>query len=186
MKGGIIVRLIDVVFILLLGFITASDIIRKTQVKLPPQLVTSMGNQQVREPRPLVVRIMVKPKREMTPALLNRVKTRLKSTGKKARKEAHKISQREFSEQFVSYGARTGTSEDDPDTEIEELNALENYILRQYKERLQPGQKLVVLILPHPEAMVQGIVNIFDICRRYKIEFHFRYPDANKRLEQFL
>jgi biopolymer transport protein ExbD len=186
MKGGIIVRLIDVVFILLLGFISASDIIRKTQVKLPPQLVTSMGNQQVREPRPLIVRIMVKPTQEMTGELLQRIQGRLKSVGKKARVENEKLSQREVSEKFVTYVVRTGSSEDDPDEEMATLSALEKYILQQYQERLLPGQKLIVLILPHPEVIVQGIVNIFDICQRYKIEFHFKYPDAKKRLDEFL
>lgn len=186
MKGGIIVRLIDVVFILLLGFISASDIIRKTQVKLPPQLITSMGSQQVREPRPLVVRIMVKPTQEMTSDLLQRIKGRLYSVGKKARVEKDKLSQREVSEKFVTYVVRTGSSEDDPDEEITSLYDLEKYILRQYQERLLPGQKLMVLILPHPDVIVQGIVNIFDICQRYKIEFHFKYPDAKKRLEEFL
>ena len=62
MKGGIIVRLIDVVFILLLGFISASDIVQKTQIKLPPQLVASTGGHEVKEPRPLVVRIFVQKK----------------------------------------------------------------------------------------------------------------------------
>jgi len=186
MKGGIIVRLIDVVFILLLGFISASDIIHKTQVKLPPQLITGMGNQQVREPRPLVIRIMVKPTQDMTNDLLLRIQGRLRSVGKKARVEKEKLTQREVSEKFVTYVVRTGSSEDDPDEELTTLATLENYILRQYQERLMPGQKLIVLILPHPEVIVQGVVNIFDICQRYKIEFHFKYPDAKKRLEEFL
>jgi hypothetical protein len=183
MKGGIIVRLIDVVFILLLGFISASDIIRKTQIKLPKQLVSSM-RQEVKEPRPLVVRIFVAPKKVMTDADFNIIRQNLKSTGKKAKKEKNKFTQRWVSEHYVSYFVRTGAAEDDPQEEIESIDALENYIISQYRNRLIPGQKMIILIIPHPDAMLQGVVNIFDICRRYKLEYSFRIQQARERLQE--
>lgn len=184
MKGGIIVRLIDVVFILLLGFISASDIIHKTQIKLPPQLIASAGRQQVREPRPLVIRIFVEPTQELTPEKLNIIKTYLKPVGKKAYYSKNTVTQRTISEEYIKYVVRTGTTDEDFNEELFTAEALEKYIQNAYKNRLEPGQKLIIAIVPNPESMIQGVVNIFDICRRMKLEYHFRYPDSATRLKQ--
>ncbi len=184
MKGGIIVRLIDVVFILLLGFISASDIIRKTLINLPPQLVTSAGRQQVREPRPLVIRIFVEPTQDLTPEKLNLIKADLKPVGKKANYSKNTMNQRTVSEDFVKYVVRTGTTDDAINEELISAEALENYVKNVYKNQLEPGQKLILVIVPNPESMIQGVVNIFDICRRLKLEYHFRYPDSATRLKE--
>jgi len=186
MKGGIIVRLIDVVFILLLGFISASDIIRKTQIKLPPQLTASTGGQEVREPRPLVIRIFVQKIQDLTPELLKIINSRLRSVGKKGMNEKNRLDQRLVSERFVAYSVRTGVTDEDLDETITTTIELEMYIIQQIQERLEPGQKVMVVIMPDPEVMVQGVVNIFDICRRYKIEYHIKYPRAHERLKEFL
>ena len=125
-------------------------------------------------------------KQELTPQILYAIDMRLQSVGKKAKKETDKWDQRSVSEMFVSYSARTGTSDDDEDEPIESLAHLENYIIEQIRTRLIPGQKMVVVIMPDPEVMVQGVVNVFDICRRYKIEYTFKYPQASQRLQDFL
>lgn len=184
MKGGIIVRLIDVVFILLLGFISASDIIHKTQIKLPPQLITSAGRQQVREPRPLVIRIFVEPTQVLTPEKLKEIQVNLKPVGKKAYYAKDKMNQRAVSEEYIKYVVRTGTTDDAYNEELFSAETLEKYVQNVYKNRLEPGQKLVIVIVPNPESMIQGVVNIFDICRRMKLEYHFRYPDSATRLRE--
>jgi biopolymer transport protein ExbD len=188
MKGGIIVRLIDVCFITLFGFIVASDVIHKAQIKLPPQLSASMGQGKVREPRPLVLRIQVRPKQMLTQGLLRQIETNLRPVGKKAQSEANqsKMTQLEYSEQFVSYVVRTGTRDEDIEEELKTVQELENYVRRQRAERLEPGQKLIIAIVPDGEAMLQGIVNIFEICRRYRLEYHFRYLDSGRRLQELL
>ncbi|MBN2088172.1 hypothetical protein JW964_01085 [candidate division KSB1 bacterium] len=184
MKGGIIVRLIDVVFILLLGFISASDIIHKTQIKLPAQLITSAGRQQVREPRPLVIRIFVEPMQDLTPEKLKQIQENLKPVGKKAYYAKDKITQRTVSEEFIKYIVRTGTTDDAFNEELFGAEALEKYVQNVHKNQLEPGQKLIIVIIPNPESMIQGVVNIFDVCRRMKLEYHFRIPDSATRLKE--
>jgi len=184
MKGGIIVRLIDVVFILLLGFISASDIIHKTQIKLPAQLITSAGRQQVREPRPLVIRIFVEPTQNLTPEKLKQIQADLKPVGKKAYYAKDKRNQRSVSEEFIKYIVRTGTTDDAFNEELFSAEALEKYVQNVHKTQREPGQKLIIVIVPNPESMIQGVVNIFDICRRMKLEYHFRYPDSAMRLKE--
>ncbi|GEM_PF-1415021 len=184
MKGGIIVRLIDVVFILLLGFISASDIVHKTQIKLPPQLIASAGRQQVREPRPLVIRIFVEPTQELSSEQLNVIKTDLKPIGKKAYYSKNTLTQRKISEKYIKYIVRTGTSDADFNEELFSGDALEKYVKNVYRTQLESGQKLIIVIVPNPESMIQGVVNIFDICRRLKLEYHFRYPDSATRLKE--
>ena len=168
----------------IVGLHSASDIIRKTQIKLPKQLVTSIGNKNPNPNKPLVLRIMVQHTRVLTVDDFNYIIANLQSVGKKAKKEKDKFTQRMVSEQYVNYFSKAGAEKNAVNTEIRDLQALEEYILAQ-RTTLIPGQKMIVVIIPHPESMLQGIVNIFDICQRHKIEYHFKYPDADKRKAEF-
>lgn len=172
MRSGMIIRLIDVVFILLMGFITASDIIQKTQIKIPEQ--TTTGNPPPGE-RPLLLRISVRPTREIGDATLQLIMAQLKSKGKKAASETHKKTQKQLSEYFLKYILKAGASEDAEEDSVFTNAALENYIVGVKNQCDLENKKLVVAIIPHPRSMVQGTVNIFDICRRYRIEYTFRY-----------
>lgn len=184
MKGGIIVRLIDVVFILLLGFITASDIVRKTQVKIPEQIVSSMGPDSVKN-KPKVIRLTVQPTKTLTPADFVIIQSRLKSVGKKAATETNKFSQRWVSGKYITYSAKIGSQKYDTGTPFTELDKLEKYLIdEKYKSRAI-RQRMILVILPDPEVMLQGVVNIFDICQRNHIEYHFGYPKAKERTADF-
>lgn len=172
MKRGLIVRLIDVVFILLMGFITASDIIRKTQIKIPDQ--TKTGNPPPGE-RPLLLRIAVRPTREINDATLKQILAQLRSKGKRSASEIDKKTQKELSEQFLKYIVKAGATEDAKEDSMFTVSELETYIIGVKNQCDKENKKLVVAIIPHPRSMVQGTVNIFDICRRYRIEYTFRY-----------
>lgn len=175
MKGGIIVRLIDVVFILLFGFITASDIIQKTQIGLPP--LATVGKPPEGE-SPLVIRISIRPTKYIDDAVLEKMLQQLQAKGKKAGDQAErsKKTQKKISEEFIKYIVKAGTGMDAKEDSVFTVDKLENYILWTKNTKCKKeNRKLIIAIIPHPQSMVQGTVNVFDICERYRIEYTFRY-----------
>ncbi|MBN1350978.1 biopolymer transporter ExbD [candidate division KSB1 bacterium] len=174
MRGGMIVRLIDVVFILLLGFINASDIIQKTQVPLPP--LTKVGIPPEGE-RPLVLRISVKPTKEINEAEIQRINQRLQAKGKKAAttEEREKKTQKQMSEEYIKYVFQAGVGESAYEDSAFSIKALEGFFDLIQGMCRENNKKLMVSIIPDPNSMVQGTVNVFDICRNRRIEYTFRY-----------
>jgi len=176
MRSSMIVRLIDVVFILLLGFINVSDIIHKAQIKLPTQM--KIGSNTPKGDRPLLLEVEIIPTQRIDEMELRRIKSQLEGIGKEAGAVGTK-SQKELSEHYLKYFAKTM-----PDTSIKlekesdslfTSQALETFITGIQETCKARGKKMAIAIIPLPESMIQGTVNVFDICRRRRIEYSFKY-----------
>jgi len=175
MRGSIIVRLIDIVFILLLGFISTSDIIKKAQVKLQPQLQTGISRPD-QNSQPIVLRILVQPKEKLNPLLLARIEDIYYQRTQDM--TSARFDPVAFTNDYVKYSVRDNLS---TDVEIlfETIDDLRTHLIN---IRKNSGRREVVLVIvPDPDVMVQGIVNLFDICQQQHIKYLFRYPPAKQR-----
>jgi len=152
-KGnGLIIRLIDIVMILLLGFLNISDIIHKNEIKLPSKKKTTKNatnNQMLR------LKVQIVP----SDTTIDSLKT--------------SSSHIKLSQQFIFYRV----SEGDKSYRIRNLDQLEDKILR-IKANYD---SMLVIIKPDSNSIVQGTINLIDICRRYNLKrmFDYNYPGSN-------
>jgi len=152
-KNGIIVRLIDVVLNLLMGFLLISDIVHKEQIKLPGP-ASSRDRQEQKEK---VVSIEVK----VIPS-----DTTLADVDSKTEKSLIKLCQLH------------SIYEVHDNEEIHKYRILENLEDYLYQTKLSyeaGGAKVAIVIDPDPESMIQATINVIDICRKYNIKRNFRY-----------
>ncbi len=126
-QRGILIRLIDVGLIILLGFVSISDINVKAQIKLPSPKTENEPEQNTQ----LIVYYII----------IHR---------------DHRVSildQKHHTTQWARISRKRLNKE-----------------LPRLKTRLaNKGKQLVVLIDPEPDATMQDLIDVLDICQRYKI-----------------
>jgi biopolymer transport protein ExbD len=150
-KGGLIIRLVDVVLLLLLGFLLISDIVHKEQIRLPGPTGTKINLTEKSQILPIDIHIVegdtvlpdVNPETEY-------------SLKKLAQLYCYYLV---YEEEKVYY--------------IRKIDKLE--------EHLQIAQatydSISVIINPHPNSLIQGTINLIDICRRHGLNRKFKYNE---------
>ena len=166
MRGsGLVVRLIDIVLILLMGFLLISDIVHKDQIKLPRQAVAQNKPQkQKKKIIPLKIKVMPitdEDKIELSPEL------------KKINPEKEK-SLIKLSELRCYYVVLDSVKP----RKIQLLDKLERYLdsTKTYYDAV--GDSLIVVINPDSNSMIQGTINLINICRMYDIKRSFLYREG--------
>lgn len=150
-KGGLIVRLIDVVLLLLLGFLLISDIVHKEQIKLPGPTGTRSDLSDKSKVLPIDVHIVegdtilpdVNPQQEY-------------SLKKLAQLYCYYLV---YQEEKVYY--------------IRKIDKLEQHLLIAQATY----DSVSVIINPHPNSIIQGTINLIDICRRHGLSRKFKYNE---------
>ncbi|MDZ7262288.1 MAG: hypothetical protein ONB05_09325, partial [candidate division KSB1 bacterium] len=108
MKGGMIIRLIDVVMLLLFGFITVSDIVQRTQVPLPAKAKKKTVQKDTTEVVFSVIGVEIVPTKKIDRSNLQAITAQLEELGKKWQKQEGKKTQKELSQEFCKYIVTTG------------------------------------------------------------------------------
>lgn len=150
-KGGLIVRLIDVVLLLLLGFLLISDIVHKEQIKLPGPTGTRRNLTEKSEILPIDVHVVegdtiladVDPETEYS----------LKKLG-----------------QLYCYYL---IYQEDRIYHIRTIDKLEEHLVIAQATY----DSVSVIINPHPNSIIQGTINLIDICRRHGLKRKFKYNE---------
>jgi len=144
-------RLIDVVMILLLGFIQSSTIIHRNEIKLPAKTGRRTPLNQKSEILPINIRVVpgdttietIDPDTKLTRIYLG---------------------------QFYCYYL---ASENDKIHRIRFLENLEDFLLRTRASY----DSVIVIIKPDSESVIQGTINLIDICRRHGFKRKFQYKE---------
>ncbi len=153
-KGsGIIVRLIDVVMNLLFGFLMISDIIHKTEIKLPSQAGRA----------PVVIEKRVMP----IEVQIFREDTTI--TGIDPITESSLMVKSQLYGYYILH-------EDDKMFRIRMLDKLEDHLFTAKASY----DSINVIINPDAESIVQSTINLVDLCRRYRIEKRFRFIERGE------
>jgi len=146
-RNGTIIRLIDVVMILLLGFLSISDIVHKNEIKLPTGRKKTKSPQQSKLLR---LRIQIVHSDSTIDSLQNNNSRIAKS------------------QQFITYSV----SGDEKSFRIRNLDQLEDEL----KKTKAMYDSMLVIIAPDSNSIVQGTINLIDICRRNHFKRMFDYP----------
>lgn len=157
MKGNIIIRLIDVVFILLMGFLLISDIVHKNQIKLPGRARSQATNEQKPQTIPLEIEIIpgdtvlaeIDPETETSLIKICQLKV------------YYKVTENEKTNKFRI------------------LEKLEDYLIQTKLDYEAGGNKVIIVINPKPESMIQATINLIDICRKYGLKRNFKYYETS-------
>lgn len=150
-KGGLIVRLIDVVLLLLLGFLLISDIVHKEQIKLPGPTGTRKNLTEKSEILPIDVHVV-----EGDTTLLDVNPDTEYSLKKLAQLYCYYLV---YQEEKVYY--------------IRKIDKLEEHLL--ITQAMYDS--VSVIINPHPNSIIQGTINLIDICRRHGLNRKFKYNE---------
>jgi len=150
-KGGLIVRLIDIVLILLLGFLQISDIVHKNQIKLPGPAGTKRNLSEKSKILPIDVHVM--PGDTTMPDIDPETEYSLKKLG-----------------QLYCYYL---LYQDEKVYRIRTLDKLEEHLL--ITEATYDS--ISVIVNPDPNSIIQGTINLIDICRRHGFKRKFRYNE---------
>ena len=129
MRGGTIIRLIDVVLILLLGFLGITDFEIKSQVKLP-----SSSASKNKENKQQIVFLNI-------------------------------IENDSFE---IVEGQRTVPN-------INGIQALETFLYKLNNYYLNNNNKMIVIIEPELETIIQTTIAVMDICEKYRIPKNLSY-----------
>ena len=153
-KGGGIIRLIDVVLILLLGFLQVSDIVHKKQIKLPGKTSSKKDSNDANKTLPIEIYIIDAD--TTIDAIDPATETSLKVKGQlhcyyllKENKETFRIRMLDNLEKHL-------------------VTAKLNY------------DSLAIIISPKPNSMIQGTISLIDICRKYGLKRKFKYVEENE------
>jgi len=150
-KGGLIVRLIDVVLLLLLGFLLISDIVHKEQIKLPGPTGTRRNLTERTEVLPIDVHVVE------GDTVLPDVDPETEYSKKKlAQLYCYYIV---YQEERVYY--------------IRKIEKLEEHLLIAQATY----DSVSVIINPHPNSIIQGTINLIDICRLHGLNRKFKYNE---------
>ena len=141
-KSGIVIRLIDIVFILLLGFLQISDIIHKDEIKLPPKSATNTEPKERPEILTLEITIIDSD-------------TTMKQIDRQNEKSYITLAQ--LSCYYL-------VDENGRFKRIRMLKKLEEDL--KSRNARPEIDSLVVIIIPDSNSIVQGTINLIDICRR--------------------
>ena len=167
--GGIIIRLIDVVLILLLGFLKVSDIVHKKQIKLPSRASSQRSMDKPKNVVPLKVMILPTKKDDIVP---DHIALELSKIDPESEFSLSLKSQL-FCYYMVQDSIKT--------RRIQLIEELDSYIDSTYKSYMVNGDSMFVVINPDSNSMVQGTINLIDVCRRYKIKRSFQYDEGIKK-----
>lgn len=148
-KGaGVIVRLIDVVLNLLFGFLMITDIVHKTEIKLP----TLAGRAAVvTERRIMPIEIKVVPADTVIAGINPQTEPSLRALGQL------------YCYYFIQEDVQTHR--------IRMLDRLDEYLVTAKASY----DSITVIINPDPASIIQGTINLVDACRRFEIEKKFRF-----------
>jgi biopolymer transport protein ExbD len=153
--GGVILRLIDLSLLLLLGFLLTSDIVHKSQIKLPGP--TTRSNKVLDEKNKILpVDIRIMPGDTTIPEIDPKTETSRIKLG-----------------QLYCYYL---VLQEDKVFRIRSLETLENHL------RITQAQydSILVIVNPSPNSIIQGTINLIDICRRYNLNRKFQYIEGNE------
>ena len=164
--GGIIIRLIDVVLILLLGFLKVSDIVHKKQIKLPSRASSQRSMDKPKNVIPLKIMVMPTKKDDVI--------------SPKVALELNKINQEDEhflnkKSQLYCYYMVLDSIKTRRVQLIEELNS---YIDSTYRVYRANGDSMFVVINPDSNSIIQGTINLIDVCRRHNIKRSFMYDEG--------
>ncbi len=162
-KGGIIIRLIDVVLILLLGFLKVSDIVHKKQIKLPSSTRSQSKLEVSKEVLALEVKVLSLTNKDNIPTNVASELAKINSE-----KEPSLIKQ---SQLYCSYFIQENLK----GHHIYLLDKLDKYLDSTYTAYKTRGDSMFVVINPDSNSIVQGTINLIDICRRHNIKRSFMY-----------
>ena len=151
-KSTIIIRLIDVVFILLLGFLNISNIVNKKQIKLPPKSGTKDNVEKETEILPIEVLVMP------GDTIIAGIDPFAKETSliEKGQLYCYYL----VNENYDQFYFRM-------------LDKLEDHL----KKAHSAYDSVVVVVKPDPNSMIQGTINLIDICRKYNFKRKFKYKE---------
>jgi hypothetical protein len=150
-KGGLIIRLIDVVLLLLLGFLLISDVVHKEQIKLPGPTGTRRDLSERSKILPIDVHVVegdttlpeIEPETEYSLIKLGQLYC-----------------------YYLIY-------QEDKVYRIRKLDKLEEHLLIAQANY----DSISVIINPHPNSIIQGTINLIDICRRHGFKRKFKYNE---------
>lgn len=151
--GGIIIRLIDIVMNLLFGFLMISDIVHKTEIKLPSQAGRSPV---VSEKRVMPIEVQI-------------------FRGDTTITDIDPQTERSLRVKSQLYGYYV-LNEDEKLYRIRMLDKLEDHLFTAKASY----DSINVIINPDAESIVQSTINLVDICRRYRIEKRFRFIERGE------
>ena len=149
--GGLIIRLIDVVLLLLLGFLLISDLVHKSQIKLPGPTGTSRRQAQEQKIQNIHINIVDE---DTTIA------------GIDPEKEFSLI---KLAQLYCYYLVQ----ENDKTYHIRDLEKLEKHLILTQAAY----DSISVIINPRPNSIVQGTINLIDVCRKYGFKRRFQYSE---------
>jgi biopolymer transport protein ExbD len=149
--GSLIIRLIDVVLLLLLGFLLISDIVHKSQIKLPGPTGTSRKQAQEQKIQNIHINIVDE---DTTIA------------GIDPEKEYSLIRLAQLHCYYL-------VQEDDKIYHIRDLEKLEKHLILAQAAY----DSISVIIDPRPNSIVQGTINLIDVCRKYGFKRRFQYSE---------
>ena len=150
-KGGLIVRLIDVVLLLLLGFLLISDIVHKEQIKLPGPTGTRRNLTEKSQILPIDIHVVEGD--TILPDVDPETEYSLKKLGQLY------CYYLVYQEEKIYY--------------IRKIDKLEEHLLIAQATY----DSVAVIINPHPNSIIQGTINLIDICRRHGLKRKFRYNE---------
>lgn len=153
-KGsGIIVRLIDVVMNLLFGFLMISDIVHKTEIKLPSQ---AGRTPMVTEKRVVPIEVQIFRKDTTIAGIDPMTESSL-----------------QIKSQLYGYYL---LHENEKLYWIRILDKLDDHLFTAKASY----DSINVIINPDAESIVQSTINLVDLCRKYRIEKRFRFIERGE------
>ena len=149
--GGLIIRLIDVVMIILLGFLAISDFGIKAQIKLDSSSSEAQQNQTT------MYFVMVSPSGGfIVTNSINKENIMFAGT------EQELNEQNEFA---PAERLRASSAE----SRNPNLTKLEVFLLKRFSENTQNQINTLVVIKSHPETKIQYAIDVLDICEKNEI-----------------
>lgn len=148
--GGMIIRLIDVVMIILLGFLNISDFGIKAQIKLDSASSQEQPNET------MMYYILVSPAGGFIVTNSENDDTILFA--------------QPAVDSVAALSAATSTSENTPDgTAGTNLVKLESFLKYRFITNSQSNKNTLVVIKSHPETKIQYAIDVLDICEKNQI-----------------
>lgn len=152
-KGGsLIIRLIDVVLLLLLGFLSISDIVHKNQIKLPGPTGTSRRQSQDQKIQNIHINI---------------IDEDTTMVGVDPANEFSLIKLAQLHSYYLVH-------EDENTYHIRDLEVLEKHLVLAQAAY----DSISVIIDPRPESIVQSTINLIDVCRKHGFNRRFQYSEG--------
>ncbi len=158
-RNSLIIRLIDVVLLLFFGFVKVSDIVHKKQIKLPDS--SAAESSQMSVSRIIPVEIEVLPTNEAIGSFNGSFSSSLIENSQV------------YSYYVIHDSAKTHR--------MQQVKELDQYLSDLNASYQAQGDSMLVLIHPDSNSIIQGTVNLIDICRRLNLKRNFMYGIEDKK-----